>query len=150
MRRDSTSAAVMKDIKKALGDSFVGSWMVDPDSWDSAGFIAECHAAMRTVHGEHYRFDNLLVALLADQMDVYIRASKALKTEPLLESSPNGYRVQNPYVKISQSSLTKINAVMFSLGLTPNGRPKKTTAPADADEIEDILSFHSSRNKQVN
>lgn len=149
MRKDKSRAAIMSDITQVLGNSFVGSWLADPDSWNTKGFIGECQAALRSTHGEHHRFDNLLVALLADQMDVYIRASKALREEPLLESSANGYRIQNPYVKITQSSLTKINAVMFSLGLTPNGRPKRTAAPVDADEIDDILSFDPASRKTM-
>ena len=60
---------------------------------------------------------------------------KNLLTEDLVEFAQNGARMANPNQKIRDAALAKIMQLLTMLGLVPNGRPKKSSAPTEIDEL---------------
>ena len=86
-------------------------------------------------YGLDVQFDEHIITMLADQMDTYVKAAKNLLTEDLVEFAQNGARMANPNQKIRDAALAKIMQLLTMLGLVPNGRPKKSSAPTEIDEL---------------
>ena len=110
-------------------------WLKDVNAWDREVFAREVNEAMLNAYGLEVKFDEHLVTILADQMDTYVKATLSLETEGLIEYANNGARMANPNQKVRDTALARVMQLLTMLGLVPNGRPKKSNAPTDIDEL---------------
>lgn len=110
-------------------------WLEDPTTWDKEKFSAEVNQAMVDAYGLDVAFDTHLITMLTDQMDTYVKAASALMTEPLIELANNGARMSNPNQKVRDAALARIMQLLTMLGLVPAGRPKRSNAPTEIDEL---------------
>ena len=90
---------------------------------------------MVDTYGLEVKFDTHIITMLADQMDTYVKSTKALLTEDLIEYANNGARMANPNQKVRDTSLARIMQLLTMLGLVPNGRPKRSNTPTEIDEL---------------
>ena len=110
-------------------------WLEDPTTWDKEKFAKEVGDAMVESYGMEVEFDSHLITMLTDQMDTYVKAASALMTEDLIEMANNGARMSNPNQKVRDSALARIMQLLTMLGLVPSGRPKRSNAPTEIDEL---------------
>ena len=110
-------------------------WLKQPGAWDREAFAREVNEAMLSAYGLEVKFDEHLITILADQMDSYVKATLSLETEGLIEYANNGARMANPNQKVRDTALARVMQLLTMLGLVPNGRPKKSNAPTDIDEL---------------
>lgn len=113
----------------------LAKWLVDLKLWDKDKFAGEVNEAMFNAYGIQVSFDGHVVSMLADQMDTYVKAANSLLEENLIEYANNGARMQNPNQKIRDAALSRIVQLLTLLGLVPNGRPKRSAAPNELDEL---------------
>lgn len=113
----------------------IANWLKNPDSWNKEFFAMQIRKAMVDAYGLDVEIDEHLITMLADQMDTYVKAAKALLVEDLIEFANNGARMANPNQKVRDGALARIMQLMTMLGLVPSGRPKRSHAPTDIDEL---------------
>lgn len=113
----------------------VANWLKNPQSWDKETFAIQIRKAMVDAYGLEVEIDEHMITMLTDQMDTYVKAAKALLTEDLIELANNGARMANPNQKVRDGALARIMQLMTMLGLVPSGRPKRSNAPTDIDEL---------------
>ena len=118
-----------------LREAKLAHWLEDPTTWDKEKFSSEVNEAMVDAYGLDVEFDTHLITMLADQMDTYVKAASALMTEPLIEMANNGARMSNPNQKVRDAALARIMQLLTMLGLVPAGRPKRSNAPTEIDEL---------------
>lgn len=118
-----------------LVESGLADWLEKPDSWDRKKFAEQVSKAMHDAYGLEVKFDEHLISMLADQMETYVKATKALMTEDLIEYANNGARMPNPNQKVRDTALARVMQLLTMLGLVPNGRPKKSNAPSELEEL---------------
>ena len=118
-----------------LIESGLADWLEKPDSWDRKKFAEQVSKAMHDAYGLEVKFDEHLISMLADQMETYVKATKALMTEDLIEYANNGARMPNPNQKVRDTALARVMQLLTMLGLVPNGRPKKSNAPSELEEL---------------
>jgi phage terminase small subunit len=118
-----------------LRESGLATWLEQPDAWDKKIFAQEVNQIMIDTYGLEVKFDTHLITMLADQMDTYVKSTKALLTEDLIEYANNGARMANPNQKVRDTSLARIMQLLTMLGLVPNGRPKRSNTPTEIDEL---------------
>lgn len=104
-------------------------WMDNPDGWDKKKFIDETSEFLLETYGLSASQDRHTLAMLAEQIDLYVQCSKALAEQPLVIEYNGGKTLgPNPYIAIRNESLKRINALMTELGLTPKTRLAKNKA----------------------
>jgi phage terminase small subunit len=113
----------------------IANWLKNPQSWDKETFAIQIRKAMVDAYGLEVEIDEHMITMLADQMDTYVKAAKALLTEDLIEFANNGARMANPNQKVRDGALARIMQLMTMLGLVPAGRPKRSNTPSDIDEL---------------
>lgn len=113
----------------------IANWLKNLESWDKENFAIQIRKAMVDAYGLDVEIDEHIITMLADQMDTYVKAANRLLVEDLVEVANNGARMANPNQKIRDAALSKIMQLLTMLGLVPNGRPKKSNAPTDIDEL---------------
>lgn len=118
-----------------LVEAGLAEWLEKPDSWDRKKFAEQVSKAMVDAYGLEVKFDEHLISMLADQMETYVKATKALMTEDLIEYANNGARMPNPNQKVRDTALARVMQLLTMLGLVPNGRPKKSNAPTELEEL---------------
>jgi phage terminase small subunit len=118
-----------------LRESGLATWLEQPDAWDKKIFAQEVNQIMVDTYGLEVKFDTHIITMLADQMDTYVKSTKALLTEDLIEYANNGARMANPNQKVRDTSLARIMQLLTMLGLVPNGRPKRSNTPTEIDEL---------------
>lgn len=118
-----------------LGNSALASWFKDPDNFDPEEFAEVVRESMYQVNGPDAVIDEHLIAMMADQMQSYMVATSALRTEPLVERAVNGTRMVNPNYRLRDSCLTRLLQLITMAGLAPNGRPKKAKEPTEIDTL---------------
>jgi phage terminase small subunit len=122
-------------VQMKLREANLAKWLTDPESWDKEVFAGEVAQAMINAYGQDVKFDEHLITMLSDQMDTYVKAAKALLAEDLIEFANNGARMANPNQKVRDNSLARVIQLLTMLGLVPSGRPKKSAAPNEIDEL---------------
>lgn len=101
----------------------VAEWLADPNAWDKTRFINETADYLFTVYGLGSDQDRHLLAMLAEQIDMYIDCSQHIAVEGLVCEQNGGKTIgANPYVSIREKALMRIVTIMNELGLTPRGR----------------------------
>lgn len=118
-----------------MREASLAHWLENPTSWDREKFSAEVQDAMIDAYGVDVKFDTHLITMLTDQMDTYVKAASALNSEELVEYATNNARMANPNQKIRDSALSRIMQLLTMLGLVPAGRPKRSNAPTEIDEL---------------
>lgn len=113
----------------------IANWLKNPESWNKENFATQIRKAMVDAYGLDVEIDEHLITMLSDQMDTYVKAAKALLVEDLIEFANNGARMANPNQKVRDAALARIMQLMTMLGLVPSGRPKRSNAPTDIDEL---------------
>lgn len=105
----------------------VAEWLGDPAAWDKQRFITETADYLFNVYGIGSAQDRHLLAMLADQIDMYIECSRHIAVEGLVCEQNGGKTIgANPYVSIREKTLMRIVALMNEMGLTPRGRLSAT------------------------
>jgi len=126
---------IVKDRFKKSNNKNLAHWLSDFSTWDKNKFAGEVKKAMHDAYGIDVKFDEHLISMLSDQMQSYVLSSKALAEEEMVEPAINGTRMVNPNYKVRDASLARVLQIFTSLGLLPNGRPKKKAAPTEIDDI---------------
>lgn len=118
--RKGRSILLPETIKKRIPKS---DWLDNPDSWDKDIFIAETSEFLYTVYGIGNDQDKHVLAMLADNIDTYIKCMKVVTKAGLVIKLNNGGTVgANPYVTIKNKTISIIIQLMNELGLTPRSR----------------------------
>ena len=103
-------------------------WLENPDAWNASKFIKETSDFMFEIYGIDADQDKHLLAMLADQISMYVEAKKGVAREGLITEFNGGVtKGANIYFSIMKETLSKIVVLMNELGLTPKGRLNKTT-----------------------
>lgn len=98
-------------------------WLDDPDKWNRDEFIEQTSEYLYQVYGIGSDQDKHALAFLAEQIDTYIAAKKALAKLPLITAFNGGSTVgANPYWTLRQNSLRVALQLLNEMGLTPRSR----------------------------
>lgn len=101
----------------------VAEWIQNPSSWDKIAFINDTADFLFQSYGIGSRQDRHTLAMLADQIDLYIKCSLAIEQEGLVSENNGGKTVgANAHITIRNKALTLIIQLMNELGLTPRSR----------------------------
>lgn len=122
-------------VESRFDHAGLAHWLKNPESWDKEKFAQEVTKAMTDAYGLEVKFDEHLISILADQMHTYVLSTKNLKEEGLIEFANNGARMANPNQKVRDTALARVMQILTMLGLVPNGRPKKSSAPTELDDL---------------
>lgn len=98
-------------------------WLTDPASFSKQRFIKETADYLWDVYGIGTEQDRHTLAMLADQMEVYIEAKARQGEYPLVvETNAGKTLAPNPYLAISNKAMDCAVKLMGELGLTPKSR----------------------------
>jgi phage terminase small subunit len=101
----------------------VAEWMENPAAWNKVAFIKETSDFLWESYGIGSKQDRHTLAILADQIDLYIKCSLAIEAEGLVSENNGGKTVgANAHLSIRNKATTLIIQLMNELGLTPRGR----------------------------
>ena len=113
-------------------------WLENPDAWNASRFIKETADFMYEIYGIDADQDKHLLAMLADQISIYIEAKKGIARDGVVAEFNAGKTMgASPYFAVMKESLNKIVVLMNELGLTPKGRMGKTTT--NTTSYDDLL-----------
>jgi phage terminase small subunit len=105
-------------------------WLDNPDLWDASKFIKETADFMYETYGIDADQDKHLLAMLADQISIYVEAKIGMTNNGLITEYNAGItKGASIYFGIMQESLKRIVILMNELGLTPRGRLNKVVTP---------------------
>jgi phage terminase small subunit len=118
-RRDN-SFEMPEQVKKRIPKA---EWLDNPDAWNKDKFIEETSEFLYTVYGIGNDQDKHTLAVLADQIDLYIKCSKAINKFGVITTFNNGATLgPNPNIPIRNKTISIIIQLMNELGLTPRSR----------------------------
>ena len=113
-----------ESVKKRIPEA---EWMTNPTRWDKATFVAETADYLFDVYGIGSNQDKHTLAMLADQIDLYVACNIQLAGSDLVISTNDGKTLApNPIISIRNNALKLVIQLMNELGLTPRGRLNKT------------------------
>ena len=112
-------------------------WLENPDAWNASVFIKETADFMYEIYGIDADQDKHLLAMLADQISIYVEAKKGIARDGIVAEFNGGKTMgASPYFAVMKEALNKIVVLMNELGLTPKGRMGKTsTNTATYDDL---------------
>lgn len=115
-------------------------WLENPDSWNASQFIKETSDFMFEIYGIDADQDKHLLAMLADQISMYIEAKKGVALNGIISDFNDGKTTgASPYFSVMKETLNKIVVLMNELGLTPKGRLNKTVSN-NSNNYGDLLA----------
>jgi P27 family predicted phage terminase small subunit len=118
--RRGNSFQLPESIRKRVPEA---EWMNDPDAWDRNRFVAETSEFLFTVYGIGNDQDKHTLAMLADQIDLYVKCSKGIDKNGVVTTYNDGKTIgANPYIAVRNKALTLIIQLMNEMGLTPRSR----------------------------
>ena len=118
-----------ESVKKRIPEA---EWMSNPNCWNKATFVQETSDYLYDVYGIGSNQDKHTLAMLADQIDLYVSCNIQLAGSDLVISTNNGKTLApNPIISIRNNSLKLVIQLMNELGLTPRGRLNKTEGSID-------------------
>jgi hypothetical protein len=98
-------------------------WADNPETFSRKKFVEETANYLFDVYGIGSMQDRHTLAMLADQMQVYIDAKKLQSTLPLVVEINDGKTLApNPYIALSNKAMDNCIKLMNELGLTPKSR----------------------------
>lgn len=108
--------SVRKRVPKA-------EWLDNPEGFSKAQFIEETAEFLHDVYGIGSDQDKHALAMLADQIEVYVNCSIQLRDKALVVKYNDGKTFgTNPFLSLRNKTTTLIIQLMNELGLTPRGR----------------------------
>jgi len=111
-------------VKKRIPEA---EWMSNPTSWNKTVFVTETADYLFDVYGIGSDQDKHTLAMLADQIDLYVACNMQLSNNDLVISTNDGKTLApNPIISIRNNALKLVIQLMNELGLTPRGRLNKT------------------------
>jgi P27 family predicted phage terminase small subunit len=114
-------------------------WLENPDAWNASKFIKETADFMFEIYGIDADQDKHLLAMLADQITIYVEAKKGVARDGIVSEFNGGKTMgASPYFSVMKDTLNKIVVLMNELGLTPKGRLGKTQS--NTNSYNDLLS----------
>jgi hypothetical protein len=129
--------AMPEILKKRIPEA---SWLANPASWSKSVFIAETADYLFDVYGIGTDQDKHTLAMLADQIDMYVTCNMQLVDSDLVISTNDGKTLApNPIISIRNNCLKLIIQLMNELGLTPRGRLNKTENTDDNSAVSKFL-----------
>ena len=118
-----------ESVKKRIPEA---EWMSNPNCWNKATFVQETSNYLYDVYGIGSNQDKHTLAMLADQIDLYVSCNIQLAGSDLVISTNDGKTLApNPIISIRNNSLKLVIQLMNELGLTPRGRLNKTEGSID-------------------
>lgn len=113
-------AEMPTSIKQRIPKAY---WVDNPDAWDRNRFIAETADFLFTVYGIGNAQDQHALAMLADQIELYVQCCKGIRNKGLITKYNEGKTLgPNPYISIRDKALKSCIQLMNELGLTPRSR----------------------------
>jgi P27 family predicted phage terminase small subunit len=98
-------------------------WMLDPSTWDKKKFVEETAEYLFEVYGIGSDQDRHLLAMLANNIDKYIKCEKGIDKNGIITRFNNGQTLgPNPFISVSNKTQSLIIQQMNELGLTPRSR----------------------------
>lgn len=98
-------------------------WVDNPDAWDKDRFINETSEFLFSVYGIGNEQDQHTLAMLADQIELYVECSKGIKSGGIVCEYNEGKTIgASPYITIRDKTLKSCIQLMNELGLTPRSR----------------------------
>jgi phage terminase small subunit len=114
-------------------------WVRDPDSFSKEKFVEETADYLHSVYGIGTNQDRHTLAMLADQLELYIQAKKEQGKFPLVVEINDGKTLApNPYIALSNKAMDAAVKLMNELGLTPKSRLAANKLE-DASPLADFL-----------
>ena len=114
-------------------------WVRDPDSFSKEKFVEETAEYLFSVYGIGTNQDRHTLAMLADQLELYIQAKKQQAEFPLIVEINDGTTLApNPYIALSNKAMDNAVKLMNELGLTPKSRLAANKLE-DASPLADFL-----------
>jgi hypothetical protein len=110
------------------------NYIKNPETWDSLVFETQIRNEVENSTGALTASDELLVGVLIITMETLIEAQKGIDGAGHLHYY-NAGPAASPWYKIRTESLDKAVKILAELGLVARGRPKKTSAPTEIDEL---------------
>ena len=119
-----SAIALPESVKKRIPEA---EWMSNPLSWNKTTFVNETANYLYDVYGIGSDQDKHTLAMLADQIDMYVSCNIQLVGSDLVISTNDGKTLApNPIISIRNNCLKLVIQLMNELGLTPRGRLNKT------------------------
>ena len=126
-----------ESVKKRIPEA---EWMSNPTRWNKATFVAETANYLFDVYGIGSDQDKHTLAMLADQIDMYVACNMQLVGSDLVISTNDGKTLApNPIISIRNNCLKLVIQLMNELGLTPRGRLNKTENTDDNSAVSKFL-----------
>ena len=119
------NTAPLKQTSDTYGSDCLplAEWLTNPSTWDKTRFINETTEFIFSLHDVGCEYDRHLVAMLADQVELYVICSKNIEADSILISQNDGKTVgANPAASLREKTLIRIVALMGELGITPKTR----------------------------
>lgn len=108
-------------------------WLENPEGFSKETFITETAEFLHEVYGIGSEQDKHALAMLADQIEVYVKCSIQLKDKMLVIKYNDGKTYgTNPFLSLRNKTTTLIIQLMNELGLTPRGRLSSNKAGDDS------------------
>jgi hypothetical protein len=118
------------------------TWLTNPDKWDKDEFVAYIIKFVEQTQGINTYPNLVLIGLLANQIDIYVKCSQEITKSGLVEFYNKG-ATSGPSLHFSMAdkALNRIVQLMKELGLTPSHRVGviKSTNP-EALELEELFA----------
>ncbi len=130
------SAAIPDAMKSRVP---YAEWLENPDSWDRAKFIKETADFLFDTYGIGCNQDKHALAMLADQLELYVRAVRELIGQDIVIAQNDGKTFSaNPLISIKNKAFDLSLKAMTELGLTPRAR-LSSTKPINANAFDEFL-----------
>lgn len=114
-------------------------WLENPDSWDRRKFIKETSDFLFDTYGIGCNQDKHTLAMLADQVELYVRAVRELIGQDIVIAQNDGKTFSaNPLIAIKNNAFNLSIKAMNELGLTPRAR-LASTKPINAGAFDQFL-----------
>jgi hypothetical protein len=111
-------------------------WLDRPDQFDKKKFIEETSDFLFDVYGIGSDQDKHSLAMLADQLELYVSCNAQIQPEDIVVSTNDGKTLApHPAISIRNNAVKLIIQLMNELGLTPksrlsSGKPQDDSAVA--------------------
>jgi len=111
-------------------------WLDRPDQFDKKKFIEETADFLFDVYGIGSDQDKHTLAMLADQIDLYVSCNAQIRPEDIVVATNDGKTLApHPAISIRNNTVKLIIQLMNELGLTPksrlsSGKPQDDSAVA--------------------
>jgi phage terminase small subunit len=112
-----------KLTKKIQAQIPKANWLDNPADWDKDKFIQETSDFLADNFGIGADQDKHLLAMLANQIEIYIQCIEGIKRDGIVMEFNAGQTLgTNPFLTAGDKALAKIIVLMNELNLTPKNR----------------------------